>query len=136
MFYPGDVVRVKPEWLDKGENPETDYIIFEDYGDGKIKVFTKRENSFLGGSIHVWPDYTVYKIGWVDLEDKPYQVGDKLKRYDGSMYEVIKVSKQKNEIGKLVNYYTLEQLRPVELKGTLVGPLNRVDLTRMEYKSK
>lgn len=68
MFQPGGVVRIEKEQLEPHENPEQDYIVYEDYGDGKVKVFCPNEKSAFGGYIYVWADYMFYKIGHIELK--------------------------------------------------------------------
>lgn len=38
LYKAGDIVLIKPEWLDKGEDPKRQYIIMEDQHDNNIKV--------------------------------------------------------------------------------------------------
>jgi len=112
MFRPGDVVRVQPDWLDKGEDPNTDYIVFEDYGDGKVKVFTKSDRSAFGGYVNVWPDYTIYKVGHVNISPdghEEYLVGNVLS--NGKRTVVVDaVSADKNE-------YDLRVVKPASEVG-------------------
>ena len=68
MFIPGDVVRIKKEYLEPYEDPETDYVVMENYGDGKIKVFVEDKNSAFGGYVYVWADYMFYKVGEIQLD--------------------------------------------------------------------
>ena len=67
MFQPGDVVRIYKEYLEDYEDPNQDYIVFEDYGNGRVKVFCPDEKSAFGGYIYVWADYMFYKVGHVDI---------------------------------------------------------------------
>ena len=69
MFEPGDVVRIKAEYLEPNEDPEKDYIVFTDYGRGAVEVWSSNNTAF-GGGIHRWPDYLFYKVGHVDLKDR------------------------------------------------------------------
>ena len=68
MFEVGDVVRIKKEWLEPDEDPNTDYIVMEDYGDGKTKVWVYSETSAFGGYYYVWSSDVFYKVGHIDLE--------------------------------------------------------------------
>lgn len=70
-FEPGDVVRIAPEYLGRGEDPNTDYIVLEDLTDevfteGRVKIVTKSENSVFPFVSIVSYDM-VYKIGHVDI---------------------------------------------------------------------
>ena len=67
MFEPGDIVKIKKDYLDKGEDPTTEYAVIEDYGDGKVKVAC-HWNGFMGYLLYTWPDYTMEKVGHVDLD--------------------------------------------------------------------
>lgn len=70
-FKVGDVVRITPKWLDKGENPNQDYIVIEDLTDevfpsGRVKICTKLESMVFPIVQEVSYDM-VYKIGYVDI---------------------------------------------------------------------
>ena len=54
MFKVGDVVRIKKEWLEEHEDPNTDYVVMEDYGDGKVKVWVESKTSAFGGYYYVF----------------------------------------------------------------------------------
>ena len=70
-FRPGDVVRIAPKWLDRGEDPNTDYIVLEDltdevFPDGRVKIMTKPDWSVFPHVSEVSYEM-VYKIGHVDI---------------------------------------------------------------------
>lgn len=70
-FEVGDVVRISPKWLDKGENPNQDYIVLEDltdevFEDGRVKICTQVKNMYLPLVSEVSYEM-IYKIGHVDL---------------------------------------------------------------------
>lgn len=67
MFKVGDVVRIKKEWLTPDEDPDTDYVVKEDYGDGTTKVWVESKTSSFGGYHYVWLSDVFYKIGHIDL---------------------------------------------------------------------
>ena len=69
MFEVGDVVRIKKEWLESHEDPETNYIVVEDYGDGKVKVWVESKTSAFGGYYYVWADYMFYKVGQTNINN-------------------------------------------------------------------
>jgi len=81
-FEPGDVVKISSGYLDVGENPDTEYIVRDDYGNGKVEVYLPKENdikAFRG--IWTWPDYTMYKVRHVNIMPdgiEYYDVGDVL----------------------------------------------------------
>lgn len=68
MFEVGDVVRIKKEWLEEHENPETNYVVMEDYGDGKTKVWVESKTSSFGGYYYVWSSDVFYKVGHIDIK--------------------------------------------------------------------
>ena len=70
MFEAGDIVRIKKEWLEEHEDPNQDYVVMEDYGDGKVKVWVESKTSAFGGYYYVWADYMFYKVGHIDLKNK------------------------------------------------------------------
>lgn len=70
LWQPGDVVRIKKEWLEKYEDPNKDYIVFEDYGNGRVKVFSESKLSVFGGYTNVWGKEMMYKIGHIDLDQQ------------------------------------------------------------------
>ena len=39
MFKLGDIVRIKKEYVEPHEDPNTEYLVVEDNGDGKTKVW-------------------------------------------------------------------------------------------------
>jgi len=111
MFRPGDIVKVQPNWLDKGENPDTLYVVLEDYGDGKVKVFTKSDRSAFGGYVNVWPDYTVYKVGHECISPdgrEQYEPGEKL--YNGK-YTLMVV-----DVDDDYTKYRLVGIKPASIK--------------------
>ena len=76
MFVEGDILKVKPEWLSDDEKKDSKYADKEYYvrdcWDGKVDVICKSDN-FVGYSIYVWRDYTMYKVGHIDaaeIQDK------------------------------------------------------------------
>ena len=79
-FEPGDVVKIDSNYLDVGENPDTEYIVRDDYGNGKVEVYLPKENdikAFKG--IWTWPDYTMYKVRHVNIMPdgiEYYNIGD------------------------------------------------------------
>lgn len=58
----GDIVRVKKEWLDPGEDATTEYVVLEQAGINRICV------QALGTGLPLAPTY-VYDVAWV------YRVG-------------------------------------------------------------
>lgn len=70
LWQPGDIVRIKKEWLEKYEDPNKDYIVFEDYGNGRVKVFSESKHSIFGGYTNVWGKEMMYKIGHIDLDQQ------------------------------------------------------------------
>ena len=34
----GDIVRIKPEWLEMGENGEQKYVVLQDYGNNRVLI--------------------------------------------------------------------------------------------------
>jgi hypothetical protein len=81
-FETGDVVKIDKNYLDVGENPDTEYIVREDFGNGKVEVYLPKPNdiySFKG--IWTWPDYTMYKVRHLNIMPdgvEYYDVGDVL----------------------------------------------------------
>ena len=79
-FEPGDIVKVAQGYLDAGENPDTEYIVRDDYGNGKVEVYLPKAGdikAFRG--IWNWPDYTIYKVGHVNIMldgVEYYNIGD------------------------------------------------------------
>jgi len=68
MFSPGDIVKIQPNWLDKGEDPNTEYIVREDWGNGKVEVYLPKPNDILAfKGIWTWADTTMYKVGHVNI---------------------------------------------------------------------
>lgn len=70
-FTPGDVVRIAPKWLDKGEDPNTDYIVIEDFtdevfADGRVDICTKSD-TMVFPLVQTVSYEMIYKIGHVDL---------------------------------------------------------------------
>lgn len=67
-FEVGDVVRIKKEWLEKYEDPLTDYIVLDWNPDnGHIRICTKSEKMYFP-IVNDISDTMVYKVGHVDLE--------------------------------------------------------------------
>ena len=55
----GDIVTVKPDWLDLGEDGSTQYVVLEEVGDNRILV------QALNSGLTLAPTY-VYDVAWVD----------------------------------------------------------------------
>lgn len=66
-FKPGDVVHIEEEWLAEYEDPNTDYIVLEDYGNGRVKILTKSEGRALP-DVSVVDSNMIFKIGHIDLK--------------------------------------------------------------------
>ena len=65
MLEPGDVVKIKPEYLDVKEDPDFLYLVVG-VSDSRVKIFYKTENSALGG-IETVSDYMLEKVSHVDI---------------------------------------------------------------------
>ena len=69
MFVKGDIVKVRPEWLDEDEKKDPKYAEQEyfvrDCWDGKVEVVCAWDG-FTGYLVYTWPDYTMYKVGHID----------------------------------------------------------------------
>lgn len=61
MFKNGDIVKIKKEFLAPHEDPDQEYLVLEDYGDGKTKVFCRSDVSTFGGYVFVWDSKMFYK---------------------------------------------------------------------------
>lgn len=61
MFKYGDIVKIKKEFLAPHEDPDQEYLVLEDYGDGKTKVFCRSDTSVFGGYVYVWKSKMFYK---------------------------------------------------------------------------
>ena len=68
MFKVGDVVRIKKEWLEEHEDPNTNYIVMEDNGDGRTKVWVESKVSSFKGYYYVWSSDVFYKVGYIDIK--------------------------------------------------------------------
>ena len=55
----GDIVTVKPEWLDPGEDVSTKYVVLDEAGHNRILV------QALGTGLPLAPTY-VYDVAWVE----------------------------------------------------------------------
>ena len=66
MFKLGDIVRIKKEYVEPHEDPNTEYLVVEDNGDGKTKVWIHSGISSFGGYHYVWPSEVFYKVGHID----------------------------------------------------------------------
>ncbi|MBE6410673.1 MAG: hypothetical protein E7034_08790 [Akkermansiaceae bacterium] len=55
----GDIVTIKPEWLDPGEDGSMKYVVLEERGDDRILV------QALGTGLPIAPMY-VYDVAWVN----------------------------------------------------------------------
>lgn len=67
-FEVGDVVRIKKEWLEKYEDPLTDYIVLDwNSENGHIRICTKSEKMYFP-IVNDISDTMVDKVGHVDLE--------------------------------------------------------------------
>lgn len=55
----GDIVTIKPEWLDLGEDGSMKYVVLEEQGNGRILV------QALGTGLPLAPTY-VYDMTWVE----------------------------------------------------------------------
>lgn len=71
MFERGDILRVKTKWLSEAEKADPKYrdklYFVRDCWDGKVEVACESDN-FLGHSVYVWPEETMYWVGHVDPE--------------------------------------------------------------------
>lgn len=54
----GDIVRIREEWLDPGEDGSISYVVLEDRGNGRVLV------QALGTGLSLAPTY-VYDIAWL-----------------------------------------------------------------------
>lgn len=54
----GDIVRIREEWLDPGEDDSITYVVLEDRGNGRVLV------QALGTGLPLAPTY-VYDIAWL-----------------------------------------------------------------------
>ncbi len=54
----GDIVRIREEWLDPGEDGSLSYVVLEDRGNGRVLV------QALGSGLPLAPTY-VYDIAWL-----------------------------------------------------------------------
>lgn len=119
-FEPGDVVKIDHKYLDVGENPDTEYIVRDDYGNGKVEVYLPKENdikAFKG--IWIWPDFTMYKVRHVNIMPdgiEYYDVGDVL-------------ANDKTTI-VIAEYDTHNRMYVVEFTGSAAG--QRRERTRFE----
>lgn len=62
MFKLGDIVRIKKEHVEPHEDPDTEYLVIEDNGDGKTRVWVHSGISSLGGYYYIWPSDIFYKV--------------------------------------------------------------------------
>ena len=67
----GDIVRVKPEWLDPNEDGSTCYVVLEETGKNRVLV------QALGTGLALAPTY-IYDVDWV------YYVGSALQAVEAS----------------------------------------------------
>lgn len=113
VFEIGDVVKIEPQYLDDGEDPNVEYIVREDHGDGHIDVFLPKQGDTLAAKgIWTWPSYTMRKVGHKNLMPdgvEVYDAGDVLANdkttvwitaYDDihRLYHVMKTGKDSGEI--------------------------------------
>lgn len=54
----GDIVRIREEWLDPGEDGSLSYVVLEDRGNGHVLV------QALGSGLPLAPTY-VYDVAWL-----------------------------------------------------------------------
>lgn len=54
----GDIVRIREEWLDPGEDGSITYVVLEDRGNGHVLV------QALGTGLPLAPTY-VYNVAWL-----------------------------------------------------------------------
>lgn len=54
----GDIVRIREEWLDPGEDASITYVVLEDRGNGHVLV------QALGTGLPLAPTY-VYDVAWL-----------------------------------------------------------------------
>lgn len=54
----GDIVRIREEWLDPGEDGSITYVVLEDRGNGRVLV------QALGTGLPLAPTY-VYDVAWL-----------------------------------------------------------------------
>lgn len=68
MFEKGDIVHISHNWLDEGEDPNRDYFVIEDYGNGTVKVGCAHDGivSYLA---FVYDYEMVYKVGHIDEKE-------------------------------------------------------------------
>jgi hypothetical protein len=55
----GTIVKIMPNWLDKGENPDSTYFAMEDRGD-RLLVWYPSKLSAFGGRCNEWAKKTMY----------------------------------------------------------------------------
>lgn len=72
-FERGDIVRIRPVWLDRGEDPELNYYVLEDltdevFEDGRVKIMAQPDPGRVMGHVSEVSYDMVYKIGHVDLK--------------------------------------------------------------------
>lgn len=73
VFERGDVVRIRPVWLDRGEDPNRDYYVLEDltdevFDDGRVKIMSKPQPGRRLGYISEVSYDMIYKVGHIDLK--------------------------------------------------------------------
>ena len=62
QYEPGDILKIQPDYLEAGENPDEEYVAFNDYGDGKTEVFSWSDSRKSAG-LHTWATYMFYWTG-------------------------------------------------------------------------
>ena len=68
MFVVGDVVRITEKWLNKGEDPNRDYVVIEVLGlsrgihDKNVKIMTKSESRAFP-DVEMVTEEMIYKVG-------------------------------------------------------------------------
>lgn len=113
MFEKGDIVKIQPEWLNKGETPIKEYFVMEDWGDGRVKIcLYNRHGGF--ASIEEVAYEMVRKVGHVDWDRRRYDEGDLLG--DGSGFEVVV-----NDVNPYTNMYELVGVAPAEVHDRVYG---------------
>ena len=60
----GDIVRIREEWLDPGEDGSITYVVLEDRGNGRVLV------QALGTGLPLAPTY-VYEVAWLRYTGRP-----------------------------------------------------------------
>jgi hypothetical protein len=72
MFVVGDVVRITEKWLNKGEDPNRDYVVIEVLGlsrgvhDKNVKIMTKSEGRAFP-DVEMVTEEMIYKVGHINL---------------------------------------------------------------------